>query len=262
MDDGITLNTSPSLPFVDITSVEGLDSTDVRLQTHDREGLHGGYAASQFETLRTVTLEGIVYADPLNMEAYLDSLKANFAPSTVDKKLYFGTDTGMRFVWGKSQGFKYAKDNQRGRGVVNFQVQIVCQDPRIYSPTEITTSANATDAVTNAYTVVNNPGNRDTFSRFNIFGPAETGMLIILQSGLGRMQLQYNGALAAGDLLTVDTERRTVMLNYFTNVRGNLGAFTTGTLWLPLQPGDNRFQCQRGGATVFSYQHTFRPAWR
>ena len=127
-DTGMLLNGSVALPFVDLTKIAGLDSTDIRSVTHDREGQNGGYLDSQYETLRTVTLEGTIYAAVTAMETYLDQLKANYAPRTTAQALYFGTDAGVRAVFGKPLGIKYDKDALRRLGKAEMQVQVVCED--------------------------------------------------------------------------------------------------------------------------------------
>src|SRR5690606_15977559 len=129
------LNGGEIVPFVDITKISGLDATDLRTSSHERENVDGGYIDAFYEGMRTVILEGTVYTNSQFMEAYLDNLKANYAPQKLPQPLYFGTDAGVRVVYGKPLGFKYDKEQLRRVGSCAFQLQVVCEDPRIYSPT-------------------------------------------------------------------------------------------------------------------------------
>src|SRR5688572_6728883 len=115
-DTGVLLNGDPPGSFFDVLKVSGLDSAPTRTQTADREGVDGGYVDSEFETIRTVVLEGNIYADPFNMETYLDALKENFAVTNVNQPLYFQTDAGIRMINGKAQGIRYDKDQLRRLG--------------------------------------------------------------------------------------------------------------------------------------------------
>jgi hypothetical protein len=259
--DGVLLNSSPSLPFVDITSIEGLDSTGVRLVTHDREGVHGGYSSSEFETLRTITIEGNIYASPTAMETYLDSLKANFEPTRRDRKFFIGTDAGQRFVYGKSQGLRYPKDTQRGFGIVPFQVQIVCADPRIYTE-EVLVSGNSTSAAT--FIALADPGgDRETYPVIRIFGAASLNAPnFALVNKYGSFQIQYTGtALTASDFLTIDMEKRMITLNYGTNVRSSV-ALATGSTWIPLAPSGNKYYFQHASGSAYVGSIAYKPAWR
>jgi hypothetical protein len=255
MMSGVTLNSSPSLPFVDLTSVAGLDATPLRLSTHDREGLHGGYVSSEFESTRTVTLEGSIYANSATLEAYLDQLKANFAPTRRDRKLYFGTDQGTRIVFGKSQGLRYDKDSFRRLGIVPFQVQIVCQDPRIYAETE-TVDVRTFGTGGTAYQLTTG-GNRDTPLRAHLAGPL-TNPSVMLTHRYGQTTYAYTGTLSATDDLLIDFDKRTVMLNEITNVRVNLAI--TGA-WSNVPPGEivqvNLNTSSGGGQMLLA----FRNAW-
>src|SRR4051794_20897827 len=97
-DDGIPLNTTAQIPFVDIESVKGLDSGDLRTTTKDHEGTDGGFVDTKYETLRTVVIEGTVYCDPTQFETYMEALKANFGPTDISMPFYIMTDAGMRVV--------------------------------------------------------------------------------------------------------------------------------------------------------------------
>src|SRR3954451_14585588 len=104
-DNGITLNTdaTPTTGFVDLNTIQGLDNSPMRMTQHEREHTHGGFLTAEFESIRWVTLEGNIIAPTTALAAYLDALKANFAPGKTAQPLYFTTVAqGTRLVYAKS----------------------------------------------------------------------------------------------------------------------------------------------------------------
>lgn len=246
-DSGVLLNgNDTSLPFVDVTSIEGLDSAPFRSQTHEREGTDGGFVDSMYESLRTISMEGYVYTNPSSMETYLDSLKANFAPTTVDQPFYFGTDNeGLRLVFGKSQGFKYTKDTERGSGKVAFQIQIICGDPRIYSDPASSVSISGSGSAT-----LGLGGNRPSPGTFTISGAATNPAITCAGT-----TLSLTLSMSTGDNLVIDLDTHTVILNGTTSKRGSL---TLSGNWPVFKPGNNAISYS-GGGTLTAYA---RSAWR
>lgn len=239
-DTGILLNSSPALPFVDIINVDGVDSASVRTSTAIREGTHGGWVDAQFEDVRTVTLDGVAYANPSAMEAYLDQLKANMAPTAAAQPLYFGVDAAdvTRMFLAKSLGLRYQKTTDRGLGRVELQVQFLCEDPRIYAP------ALTTQAIPGTLMLA---GNRGTTGTITITGPSTNPSITI-----GGKTLAFNYTLASGHSIVIDLDARTVILDGTTNLRGSM-TVTGG--WPKLQAGANVFT---GSAASVSA----RAAWR
>lgn len=261
---GTLLNGDPPLPFVDITGIDGIDSAPVRLSTHDREGIHGGYVSSQFESTRTITIEGNIYASPSTLETYLDQLKFDFQPTWQTRLFAIGTDAGTRYVWAKSQGLRYKKDSFRRLGIVPFQVQLLAADPRLYSDM-VTVMATATTGVTS--TLLNNVavgGNRDTPARIVITavtGPITTlDLQIKNQYGLLYLQRNIAPSLAAGSTVVVLPDIRSMQLNYSNiNDRGSW-TFLSGP-WMNLAPSNNLVTVNCSGGT-YNVILQYRPAWR
>lgn len=245
-DTGVLLNDSPSLPFVDITLVDGLDSAPVRTSSTDREGIDGGFNIADYESYRTVTIEGSVYASVTAMETYLDQLKANFAPVKTPQPFHFGTDNGQRLVFARSTGFRYQKDQARRLGVVNFQVQLLCDDPRLYSSTAVTSGAFATTG-----SIVLS-GNRDSNATLTISG-AKTNPTITQGSNV----FTFNATTIAGDTIVIDLESRTVVKNGTINLRPSM-TITGG--WYLLEPGTTNFTL--GGSGTGTLTVDSRSAWR
>lgn len=250
-ETGVLLNGDSTLPFVDIESIEGLDNAPYRVQTHDMEGQDGGYVDSEFESMRTVGLEGTIYASPTALETYLDSLKANFAPHTTAKPLFFMTDAGQRVVFGKSQGLRYRKDSDRRLGKASFQVQIMCEDPRIYTDTLISqTATRATGSV-----VVSPGGNRTTPATITLTGSITGPTVTHVESGNVFAFTGY--VLGAGQSIVIDLNNRTVVQAGAS--KRNLMTIT-GT-WYKLSPGTNTFNFGGTGSSATIKVET-RSAWR
>lgn len=275
-DTGVLLNSDFSgiLPFVDITKVSGLDAAPIRLEQQDREGFDGGYVDAQYETTRTVVIEGFIYAITGQEESYLDTLKQNYAPQITSQPLYFFTQSGgQRVVFGKSQGLRYDWDQGRRNAVIPFQVTILCEDPRIYSSSLQTAIINPASlsvsgrGYNRSYPMsyggsgsspsasINNTGNRPTPGLLTIAGPGTNPRVTSDNEG---KTLRVQISLAGGDVLVLDLAERTVTLNGSTNRRNLL---TADSRWWLIQPGINSI---RYAADDITSQLTvsFRPAYR
>jgi tail protein len=275
--NGPVLNTDVSLPFVDVETVQGLDNAPVRSQTHDRDGTDGGYVDAEFETIRTVTLEGTIYTAVGAFESFMDQLKACFAPTRTSVPLTFTTDAGTRFVMGKSQGIRYDKDSGRRLGIASFQVQIICEDPRIYSvELAAARAALAQYAMTGrgynkSYDFGYGPftqgnscnlvlkGNRESPGQMTLVGPVLNPGIVNDTLGI---TMNFGLTLADTDSLIIDLNTRSVLLNGTANRRSAL-QFTSGG-WYMFQPGSNTLRMIGspvgvGNAALLAQAY---PAWR
>jgi hypothetical protein len=273
-DTGVVLNTdSTLLPFVDINKVSGMDNAEYRETQRDHEGTDGGFMDAEFEKGRTVLLEGELYADTANMEAYLDSLKENWAPSSTPIPLYLKVPgRAERVMFVKPLGCRYDWESIRRFGSSRVQFKAFAEDPRIYTSELITTIINyGGDAGTGfAFNLgfdfgfgpavaptganVNNSGNRPTPAIMTIVGPVTSPAIVNDTAGL---TLAFNITLAATDSLVIDLANRTVLLNGI-NRRGTL----LQPNWFFLAKGDNfiRFGGGAGTGSYLTIQH--RAAWR
>lgn len=250
---GLLLNGSANaVPFVDITSIEGLDNAPLRQQTHDMEGQDGGYVDSEFETIRTVTLEGTIYADARNMEQYLDQLKANFAPTTTVQPLYIGTDREQRVVFGKSQGLRYTKDSKRRLGLCDFQVQIICEDPRIYTDSLISQQVTRSTGTLN----ITLDGNRPSPAIITLTGTISSPTVTYTRTSTTFSFTGYT--LNSGQQLVIDLNNRTVIQ---AGVSKRSAMTITAGKWFLLQPGVNTFTYGGTGGTS-TIKVEARSAWR
>lgn len=242
LDTGIKLNAGAAVPFVDLDIVDGLDSAPVRQQTVAFEGADGGWIDASYQDMRTVSLEGRIYASPTALETYLDQLKANFTRNLTPQPLYFGTDAGMRMVLAKCLGLRASKSRLRSMGVVEFQVQFICEDPRIYTPTLVSVNLPGTLTLN---------GNRDSVGTITING-ARTNPSITL----GATTFTFDYTLTDGNSIVIDLRDRTVILNGTTNLRGKM---TVTGPWPKLVPGNNVFTV--GGTGAGTITVSARSAW-
>ena len=267
-DAGVLLNGTSAVPFCDLTSIEGLDNAPFATSITDQDGRDGGYVEAQYETTRTVTLGGIVYANPSLLETYLDSLKYNFRPLNVNTPLYFNHGTGqIRCVFGKSLGFKASKDQMRRLGKAEFQVQIACEDPRIYDSTVTTVTIPV--AGTGTATLI---GNRRAPAIMRLNGPLTNPAITYLDLELWtNITMTFNTTLIAGQYIDIDLVLRTCLRETGASVR-HLMTFTGGTwvgnelvthpvTWYLLNGGSSTLSLEASAGTG-NLVITTRSAWR
>jgi hypothetical protein len=275
-DDGIVLGSDATLPFVDILNVQGLDSAETRATVKDHEGTDGGFVESKYDKLRTVVISAVAYTSPTAYEAYMDQLKANFASDDTVNPFYFQTDAGQRVVFGKSQGLKYEKTNERNYGKQQFSVTLLCPDSRIYSPDAVTSGpiylGSATVAgrgypkgypfgygiaATQSAGSITPGGNRDTPGWMVITGPIINPVVVNDTTG---QQEVFTTSLAALETLWINPRVRTVRLGQGGPSRRN----TMRGPWWYLKKDQNNFRLLGSGGTagVTKLEVFARPAWR
>lgn len=261
-DTGVILNSDPLLPtdpFVDISKVSGLDNAEFRISEREREGMDGGFVDSMYEKMRTIVLEGQIYN---TTESYLDSLKANYAPSFAVQPFYFDAPgVSERLIYCKSYGMKYDWDTARRLGIVPVQFQLKAEDPTIYGAL-ITAIANLGSIDTGfafnlsfnfgfgaggtaGTTTITNSGNKDADGTFTITGPVTNPIIVHDNTG---NRLTFSIVLGVSDTLVINLRNKTVTLNGTANRRGSL---VTTSRWFMLEPGVNtlRFLGTAGAGT-------------
>lgn len=275
-DTGIILNDDlvGGQPFVDIEVVTGLDSAPYRQTKRDHEGVDGGFMDAEFEQGRDISLSGIVYANGNPLETFLDSLKANWAPSATLIPLYILTnDAGLRVLFVKPLGCQYDWDALRRTGMAAITFTAYAEDPRIYSGAlqSVILPIGAFIFTGFAFSVgfsfgfggvtttadgqfVNNAGNRPTPLIMTITGPVTNPVIL---NDTTSSSMQFNIDLAVGETLVIDTQYRTVRLNGVTNRRNAL--IVPG--WFMLQVGNN-FIRFRGIAGTGTLTLAYRASWR
>lgn len=264
-DDGIILNTDidpidPSLPFVDITGVTGLDSGEFRNSDRTREGADGGFMDTGFKNMRTIVLSGTIYGD----EEYLERLRANFKPFRTGENgfvggypFYYSADGLYRKLIVRSLGMAYDWASIRRTGQTEAQFQLKCEDPTIYdAQTNVTAhislapitftgygypraynrtygGGTSGGGVINAY----NGGTAISYPEITIIGPCDNPYVVNDSwptQNLPRIKL--GGSLGVGDTIVINTLYRTVRLNGTANRRTWV---LPPYVWWGLVPGDN-----------------------
>ncbi len=278
-DDGVVLNTDPSLPFVDITRVVGLNNTPYRQTERQHEGVDGGFMDAEYEQGRHVILEGDIYADTDSMEDYLDTLKEDYGPSKVPVPFYFkspGKDERVLFV--KPLGMRYDWDTPLRIGVISgAQFLVFAEDPRIYTSAlqETVIDVNFATDVTGfdfdfefdfsfGAAIIGNGedvvvgGNRPTPPTLTIDvvnGPCVNPRIVNLTYD---RELRLDITLLEGDSLVLDTQRRTVLLNGTANRRSSLIV----DQWFSLEPGTNFIGFRSDSSDDSTLTVSYRDAWR
>lgn len=258
-DDGLLLNaditydpvTGQANPFVDILNVTGLSNAPFRTTENNREGQDGGFVDAEFEQMRTIVLEGMVYANVNTVAAYLQSLKKNFGPNKTVQPFYF-KEPGLndRVVFAKSYGVNYDWTTALRTGTTPVQFQLIAEDPSIYDaePTTATIGLSIpaggrgyNRAYNYAYGAASlggmanvfNGGDKDATATIKIFGPVtDPG---VYHDVTGRV-LQFQMVLLTGQFLTINLRNRTVYLNDSASRRN---ALTNYSRWFLLSPGSN-----------------------
>lgn len=275
-DTGVILNTdaNPSAPFVDVINITGLDSAPPRETSSAREGQDGGFTDVQFEDMRVIILDGVIYSPQAQIESYLDSLKGNFGLTATTQPFYFyHPTTGQRTIFAKSLGVKYAVDQLRRTGQSPVQFQLRAEDPTIYGASQTLNATIAGASSGRAYNKGYNygyGGTTSTSGSINCFNGGNKPVKAIfvltniinpsIVSDTTGQRLNFNISIQSTDYLTVDLRDKTVVLNGTANRRGTL---LGGSQWFLLQPGNNyiRFLGATGAGTP-NLSATFRAGYR
>lgn len=275
-DTGVVLNSDSLMtPFVDIKKINGFDSAPIRTTERDHEGTDGGFMDAEYEKGRPVSLEGTAYADGIQVETYLDSLKANWAPSRNPVPLYFKIPgVAERFMWVKPLGVRYDVNQIRRIGCTDIQFQAYAEDPRIYNSTLHTfdilqTSISITGrgynmnynygyglgGATPDQIALSVDGNRATPITFTIPGPTTNPQII---NDTLSITFTLNIDIPSGSTLTVDMLNHTIVLNGVASRRSAL----LDPDWFFLVPGTNylRFRASSNNSTVLHGE--YYDAWR
>lgn len=133
-ESGFVLNTDFSgvLPFVDVTSITGLDTAPQRVGTTEREGSDGAYVDNTFQSMRTIVITGTVYASTFDADTLCDTLRAQYANPTVQPFYFKHPGKLIRFANAQGGGAVYNVDTNRRIGQTPIQLSLLCGDPYIY----------------------------------------------------------------------------------------------------------------------------------
>lgn len=259
-----------------LATFDGWDSAEVRSEYTDREADHGSWASPVYLGSRPITLTGTVTApDRITLESSLEQLRTAAALS--DTTLVVYELAGAKQATVRRSGkplFAYVTDR-----IATYSVLVTAADPRRYSTTlqsgttmlPSTTgglSFPATFPVTFSATTVAgqinavNQGTSETRPVLTITGPVVAPTVSALYPDGTVKQLIYSLDLASGDVLAIDTDAHTVILNgnvsrrrFMTVASGwpTIPAAVNGT------PGAVTYQFQ---SSTYNATATLTAAWR
>lgn len=267
-----TLQVHPIIPanagWCNVEKVQGLGGMPApRAEVFDRPRRHGQLNRTQFYGGRVLDIQGRLLTNPSaggtdgDLIDILDAIKGQLAmTSDVDVKILFnrpgiGDD---EYVMARLHGGLDAEFEPRRHGILNWGLQLLAADPRMYAnvlkqvsydPTatgsgfgaDMTTGGGA-DLVggivfgtpSTGLINVNNQGNFPTPVELTVNGPSTNPQIVNVTRGLSIVTTGLT--LASTDILIVDTGARTVTLNGV--ARPDL-LNVASTTWWEAAPGDN-----------------------
>lgn len=257
-----------------LQSFDGWDGSEVRSEYTDREADHGSWASPAYLGSRPITLAGTVTApDRTSLESALEQLRA--AAALGDTTLVVYELAGPKQAVVRRSGkplFAYVTDR-----IATYSVLVTAGDPRRYSTTlqtgttglpsttggltfpvtfPVTWSATTVSGQINAV----NQGSMDTRPVLTITGPVVAPTVSALYPDGTVRQLVYSLDLATGDVLVIDTDAHTVILNGTVSRR----RFMTVASGWPTIPANSQviyqFQSSTYNATAM-LTATWRSAW-
>lgn len=256
-----------------LQTLEGWDSPEVRAELQDREADHGSWASPVYLGSRPISLAGTVEApDRSSLDSALDQLYA--AVALTDTTLTVWEATPNQAVVRRSGKVlaQYVTDR-----TATWSVMVTAADPRRYSTTLQsgftglpTTTGGLTPPITfpitfSATTVSGqigaaNPGSMDTRPILTIAGPVVAPVVSALYADGTVRQLAYSLDLASGDVLVIDTDAHTVMLNGSVS-RRRFMTVASGWPTIPARSAVNyQFQSSTYNGTAM-LTATWRSAW-
>lgn len=253
-----------------VIKVEGLDPPDIRSDIVEKAEDHGSYVFAQYLSHRLITFEGDLMTDA-DFESRITELRGAFVPRTTAAPLSFLIGDTEKVVFCKPLRTAFPIDRAYSYGDGRWTVQLVAEDPRIYSAelqsgtlTPFTANGIGFDV---AFPVDFGGGEGGSMGMVNagVFGtppitridgpvtnPKVTNVTV-------DKFLRVDITLAVGEFLILDHAARTVMLN---GESSRYSQLTTDSEWWNLEAGSNtiRFDgSNTGGATQVIV--TWRDAW-
>ena len=266
-DTGFVLNSdnSGALPFIDITSIAGLDSAPIRTNTTEHEGTDGTYIDASFQSMRTIVLQGTIYDNTSSPDILCDQLRAAYSSPAIRPFYFKHPSQSLRFVNCQGGGAQYPVDTSRRLGQTNVQLTLLASDPYIYDyPGNFATAPFAATSgigigfnmgfntgfggtITLPTCNVANSGTHTAYPVIQLNGPLVNP---VLRDSISSTIMQFNISLTASDWLVIDCRNKTVTLDNQVTRRSSL----VGINWLsvPAQTADSIFLTADSGSGSFS----------
>lgn len=259
-----------------LATLDGWDSAEVRAEFTEREADHGAWASPVYLGSRPITLAGTVTApDRTTLEDAMERLRS--AASLTDTTLVvYELATPKQCTVRRSGKPLIAYTTDR---IGSYSVMVTAADPRRYSTTLQSGTTNlpsttggfstpATFPITFSATTVAgsinavNSGSFETRPVLTITGPVVAPSIAALYPDGTVKQLIYSIDLQTGDVLTIDTDAHTVILNGGVSRRRFM---TVGSGWPTIPaavngtPGAVTYQFQ---SSTYNSTATLTATWR
>lgn len=237
---GILLNADAAvMPFWDLTKISGLvDFPELAWDALDLDGKHGAFVTGTFFRHRVVVLEGNLYCVPSDVETYNENLRSTLIPDGIDYPFYWKHPVkGQRYVKAKPVDYKSDVDTGRRTGIMPFQVQLACTDPRHYVDINAVAWTTA-----NNYTFTN-AGNTQSGQVIQITATSTTNAVITVSNQTQGRSFQLGAfsslPVTSGQVITIDVETLKVTV---AGVRKNAQLILTGGAFPTVTPGLNTWR--------------------
>lgn len=263
-----------------IARIEGLvDLPPVRSGDQPLLRRHGSHPGDDFADVRTITVTVEFYAySAARLAELVAAFQTATAPGSNEDPLVFQipgvAGGGKARVWCRPRRRVLPVDFEDGwyhripTGVVEF----VATDPALLDNTEQSASTTLPSAgggltfpavfpllfgavSTGGAITAHNAGSFDADATFRIDGPCDNPRIESLTAG---RTLAYNGTIAAGEYLLLDTKSRTVLLN---GTASRYSQLDTSSRWFTLAPGDNQITFRATTPSAATMNMVWRSCW-
>lgn len=216
-----------------LASLEGWDSADVRSEYTERESDHGAWASPVYLGARPITLAGTITApDRITLEDAMERIRSAAALTDTTLVVYELAVAKQAMVRRSGKPLlAYVTDR-----IASYSVMVTAADPRRYSTTlqsastglpfstgglnyPITYPITFSATTTAGQIAAANLGSMDTRPVLTITGPVAAPTVSALYSDGTVKQLIFSQDLLSGDVLVIDTDAHTVVLNGNTSRR-------------------------------------------
>jgi hypothetical protein len=247
-DMGTVLNTdSMGFPFIDVTSVAGLDTAPLRVATDEHQGSDGTYVDSPFLSMRTIVVTGTLYTSPTDPDTLLNQLRTDYASNVIRPWYFQLPGQPLRFVNGVGGGLQYNVDTNRRNGKTPVQFTVLAGDPYIYDyPAQVASISFPTvgtvgmgfnvsfnlgfgGSVPSNSCLVTNYGTHTAYPIITLVGPITNP---VLSDAFG-IVMSFGITLTNSDSLVINCKDKSVVLNGMVSRRNVLA----GTKWFSVPAG-------------------------
>lgn len=273
--DGLLLGGDTAFSFVespDLADLPGVISAD-----RERLRRHGKIAGDDFLTDRQITLVFELYGeDQAAFEVVAAELAAVTRPGEAEAPLCFRVPGvaggGVRRVNARVRRRQVPVNGEWYYNIPVATLQFVATDPRIYSATDDVQTVNLPSGggglswaatwpavwsaqVDSGSLFVTNVGNFSAPWSATITGPVVNPQIRNVTTG---QFVGFNLTLVDGDVLTIDSDSRTVILN---GTESRYYTVQQGSAWWDFEPGVTEIAYRASTSTTSQLTMTTRSAW-